>query len=495
MAEIWEYAALASAAYSDVAQDPDNFVVLPAGFTQLSERSDPSTGFFARSYTNGSEVIVAYRGTEDLTDWSTNVQTALGLNAGPDAETQASQALLFALEQKAFAQDTGMSFSVTGHSLGGGLAGIAAAVLDVNGYGFDPAPFGEYLAGNDLERQFLKVFVAQAKLLGAPELITDLAGLLGDWVLQSEPPTVEEATYLTQAQTRFREYYLEGEALQYIESLQTVTGIDLSTRIPTAESRVYSVRNPGLLNSLDASDSIQLHKMDILALAIKTAPVGIGGAGGEWSFRPFDGPNGLVRSDDTIWDVLIENPEYAAVPEGDGNADVPNLFRLWAIDQELYIRNYDALEAYGLLQEGRAGEGADPENADHDSLHSALVRLGFSIIRDNVENGTASQAAKDVWWLDNREDVTQLDLGEIDLTQGSNAVLENGKARGTELLDFWLWDKVERSFNGGTNAFTSEVVEGVFGTTRNEVRAGTGNIGDYRYVTVQAGQDDAGLLY
>lgn len=498
MAKEWEYAALASHVYTDH-NNTDNSYYLPDGFSVSTSRLDASTGFYARSYTNANEVVVSFRGTEfdSFADWKNNVLIGLGIdNAGNPIEeaSQASQALLFALEQKAIAEEQGKTFTVVGHSLGGGLAGIVAAVLDVPGYGFDPAPFGEYISGNVVERTFLKVFIASLKALGMPELLADMAEKLGEWVLEDREPTAEEADLIARAEANFHERYIDGEALKTLEFTQSVVGLELSTRIPTKSSTVYTVAETDPYLDVQRFDPIDLHSMDLLALAVKTSKPVRGGAGGDWSDRPIDGPDGLFRSDDTIWNVFLEDKKYVSVKDDAGDPQWTALLRIWAKNLSLYKRNYDALEQNGLLQKGKAGEGADRASADHDGLHAALVKLGFSVIRDGIENGEPEEQALNAWWLDDRKDLVQLDLAQIDVTQGGDLVLRNGKAAATELLDIWLWDKVESNVFGGPSR-TRKFTEDLFSTTRNDVKDGTGNIGDYRFVTVQAGEDRTGLIY
>ncbi len=497
MAEEWVYAALASHAYSDLPFDEGNFqYVPPGGFVELAVASDSATGFFARSYSTADEVVVAIRGTTFTSqeDMQANVALALGIDplGGPfaDTPTQASQALAFAFSQ----MEEGKTLKVVGHSLGGGLAGIVGATLDVETYGFNPAPFTPGISGSPMQLQFLRVFVetalSEGELAGTPRETTreKLATLLGNWVLEDHVPALAEIDYLHRSSNNFHDRYTQHEFLKDLSQF-----FPDFERFPSVDERVFTFTSEGSPPSqFSPQDELDLHSMNLLALAIKTSSTARGGAGGEWSERPFDGQNGLVRSDDEIWHMFFQEQEYISVLKQDGSWDGTALYRIWAEHENLYIRNYDALESDGLLQSGRAGEGADPLDGEHDQLHSALVKLGFSIIRDNIDNGTPNQSAIDAWWLGEREDVVHLDLTKIRL-DGENAdlLLENGRPKGTEIVDAWVMDKIERSFNGSIDLTTDQFIQAFFTPEGGDEPV----FPEYGFLTVQAGADNAGLIY
>jgi Ca2+-binding RTX toxin-like protein len=100
------------------------------------------TGLAATTYVNTSgEVVIAFRGTDDPiglfeTDWEEgNVPAALGWHS-----SQVAAAMR--LFTDVVARYPAASITLTGHSLGGGLASLLATCFNVHAVVFDPAPFG-----------------------------------------------------------------------------------------------------------------------------------------------------------------------------------------------------------------------------------------------------------------------------------------------------------------------------------------------------------------
>ena len=131
---------------------------------EAGSRLDIPTGFFAQSYTWGSETIISYRGTDfdvgqgefvtsqfarDLgRGWTTFLAPTLG------AQTQFGQARAFF---RAVVPGSDFNYGVaynnvivTGHSLGGALAGYVDARANVKSFLVDPIPYG--VNDNDAQR-------------------------------------------------------------------------------------------------------------------------------------------------------------------------------------------------------------------------------------------------------------------------------------------------------------------------------------------------------
>ncbi len=134
-----ELADLAAAVYDQTVQevgrwrrDVDAAVsFIPAGEGPTS-RPDPTSGFKAAVFTDGDKAVLAYAGSErDTRDWLTNFAQGLGMDTA-----QYRQATSFAQECKV---QYGDKLTLTGHSLGGGLAAVAAAATNIECVTFNPA--------------------------------------------------------------------------------------------------------------------------------------------------------------------------------------------------------------------------------------------------------------------------------------------------------------------------------------------------------------------
>ncbi len=134
MVDTIDYALLATRVY---AASFDNRTGVPAGWTELTWQADyNSSGFSAGAYRQGSEVVIAYTGTNQTLDWFLGNTAGLGLLPAP----QVFDAMRFYLDVKAANPDA-TSFTFTGHSLGGGLASLMAVFFDKQATVFDEAPF------------------------------------------------------------------------------------------------------------------------------------------------------------------------------------------------------------------------------------------------------------------------------------------------------------------------------------------------------------------
>lgn len=123
--------------------------VRDAGIDPELLHSDKS-GFSAGLYTdNQGHYVVAYVGTDEAKDWLTNLGQGLGFK-----DAQYDQAIELAqLARQAFGDEV----VITGHSLGGGLAGAASIVSNVPAVTFNASGVHD----NTLERQGLDADVAR----------------------------------------------------------------------------------------------------------------------------------------------------------------------------------------------------------------------------------------------------------------------------------------------------------------------------------------------
>ena len=97
-------------------------------------------GFFAVAYQIGNEIVIAYEGTNfglNAEGWN-DVRNGWIGGTGVWQSSQSKQALAFYNE---VASSTDLPITTTGHSLGGGLAGIVASLKGTKAVVFDNMPF------------------------------------------------------------------------------------------------------------------------------------------------------------------------------------------------------------------------------------------------------------------------------------------------------------------------------------------------------------------
>jgi RTX calcium-binding nonapeptide repeat (4 copies)/Lipase (class 3) len=140
MASTLDLASLAGASYNDNRAAINRFPV-PQGWALYSSvPSDLQTGFEARTFQSGSEIVISYAGTDFSTpnplapDMRAN--NALGTGAWSPQLLQAAE---YYLQVKA--ANPSVPVTLTGHSLGGGLAALVGVFFGVPSVTFDQAPF------------------------------------------------------------------------------------------------------------------------------------------------------------------------------------------------------------------------------------------------------------------------------------------------------------------------------------------------------------------
>ena len=113
-----------------------------ASLSSASSSGDESTiGFFAQSYSWSGQSVISYRGTDDFeTDGRYGYGIAAGLADGSFSE-QGRLALEFYRSVMTTADPRDANILLTGHSLGGGLAGYVASLYLQEGVVFDNMPF------------------------------------------------------------------------------------------------------------------------------------------------------------------------------------------------------------------------------------------------------------------------------------------------------------------------------------------------------------------
>ena len=105
----------------------------PAGYKVIDSVDNKNNGFHAEVLSNGKDIIIAYRGTDEMGDIKNDA--AMARNRLPAQATDA-----IAVYDKVVMENPGRDISVTGHSLGGSLGEIVSGIRGVfaatfNAYG------------------------------------------------------------------------------------------------------------------------------------------------------------------------------------------------------------------------------------------------------------------------------------------------------------------------------------------------------------------------
>ncbi len=216
-----EYALIATRAYD---ASPNNRTGVPSGWTELTWQPDYNlSGFSAGAYQNGSDIVVAFTGTNQGIDWASNGLAGSGLLPAP----QIFDAMRFYLDIKA--AHPGANISFTGHSLGGGLASLMAVFFDKPAMVFDEAPF-ELSARNPLILSSLE----------ASLLLTGYADL--DFALYN----ASFGLLFPQRESNVGHTYLEGEILGNLRAgLPTISSGD--TIVPMGSSNLDSLNRHSMI--------------------------------------------------------------------------------------------------------------------------------------------------------------------------------------------------------------------------------------------------------
>ena len=145
MATTIEYALLAGVSYYDTRADINRFP-MPQNWSYVSRiPQDTSTGFEASAFTNGTEIVISYAGTYDK-DITGDMAADFGLATGYGS-AQLLQAAEYYLQVRAQYGDNAR-ITLTGHSLGGGLAALIGVFFGVEATTFDQAPFANSAEDN-----------------------------------------------------------------------------------------------------------------------------------------------------------------------------------------------------------------------------------------------------------------------------------------------------------------------------------------------------------
>jgi Ca2+-binding RTX toxin-like protein len=113
--------------------------VSPSAISGWNERidlydRDPASGFEAKVFQSGNQIVIAFTGTDELQDWLSN-------GAGVVGQVSPHLQRAVALYASVVAAHGTAQISFTGHSLGGGLASLMGVFFDRPAVSFAQAPF------------------------------------------------------------------------------------------------------------------------------------------------------------------------------------------------------------------------------------------------------------------------------------------------------------------------------------------------------------------
>lgn len=237
-----EYALMAGRSYQ-TNRDSINWFPIAKDWTEFAHvPNNPSfpnftgvTGFEAVSFTKGSEIVISFAGTDfslPLTDFTAaNIPLAAGFMSD-----QLKQAAVYYLQVKV--ANPLANITLTGHSLGGGLASLIAVMFNETAVTFDQAPFR----------------AATSKAL-ATELFNYLTGIgYSTQSLQELTNFIDATPIITTTiynQDNVTDINVQGEVLGYTSYGRIGTQMDL-------------------LNSHNGVSSVNLHSQALLAAFLQS---------------------------------------------------------------------------------------------------------------------------------------------------------------------------------------------------------------------------------
>src|SRR3989344_6597338 len=145
-----EYALMAGASYISTRADINQFPVPDGWLERVDKRQVLPSGFEATYFTKGNEIVISFAGTgpEILNpDWLANFGLTLGTGA-----PQLLEAAAYYMQGRSL--NPNATITLTGHSLGGGLAALTGVLFNESATTFDPAPF-RASANNDTREAIL----------------------------------------------------------------------------------------------------------------------------------------------------------------------------------------------------------------------------------------------------------------------------------------------------------------------------------------------------
>jgi Ca2+-binding RTX toxin-like protein len=226
MATNLEYALLAGHAYISTGSS-STAIPIPSGWiggdfvsdTLNATSTQTSAGFEAGTYKRQNadgtkEVVISFAGSVELADWQADAQLGLGMHSD-----HLRQAALYYAEIKR--DNPGATITLTGHSLGGGLASVLGVLFNEKAVTFDAAPFAA--SASTYQRDDLRSYLAEHGITSGVAL-SNLNGF----------------TTLAGRESNVTGTYVQGEALALIP---LVSRIGTQTMIPHGAADLSGAAN------------------------------------------------------------------------------------------------------------------------------------------------------------------------------------------------------------------------------------------------------------
>jgi hypothetical protein len=258
MTTLIDYALMAGDSYISNRADINRFPV-PSGWVKVtnpdSYARDPASGFEAIAFTNGSEIVISYAGTDFSQPGSDfvygNIPLAMGI-----VSKQLEQAADYYLTIKAL--NPNAHITLTGHSLGGGIAALIGVFFGETAFAFDQAPF------------------AETAKFGAQVLMNYLTGEVDTQGnrIYSDAQLSGLTNYIQQQQANFT-------FITPIPNQDLVTNINTQGEIVSAGSFIRIGNEASIPNSHAGVSAVDLHSQALLSAFLQSNQTAITTASGQ----------------------------------------------------------------------------------------------------------------------------------------------------------------------------------------------------------------------
>lgn len=256
---------------------------------------DSGASFFAQAYKLDGDVIISYRGTDDISlfDTSSDPWTAWTTGAG-FMSTQAEMAINFYKAVEGAFDPVHPHMILTGHSLGGGLAGLVGMLYGEEGTLFDNMPFEQAAVAAYVDSTDGLPGGNNSPLVPNTELRELIYGSVEPWLPSSSGLSA---------------FSVEGEVMQYV---RTFFGQILQ---PTEFDPGPNVDLPGVDSGIFGGG---LHSMSLLVLlqyAYQTDDVGTDWKHASEYFLPILYDNDVAQAvgADEIAGKMKDDGDYAGI--------------------------------------------------------------------------------------------------------------------------------------------------------------------------------------